>query len=142
MARKQIIETLNKARERDLAVTIQYMWQHYQAQGMESPAVAEIFKEIAKEEMQHAEKFAERIVYLGGTPTVRPGLIRKSKSLNAMIADDLESEEVAIRHCREGVRLCEKDGDYGTRRLFEEILAQSEHHKDTFQTLLTKKGTG
>jgi bacterioferritin len=142
MARRQIVDILNGARARDLAVTIQYMWQHYEAQGLQSPAVAAIFKKVAMEEMRHAERFAKRIVCLGGTPTHTPGLIRKSKDLQAMVADDLGCEDEAIAMCRSGVDACEQGGDYVTRRLFEEILAQSEGHRDIFQTLLGRKGEG
>jgi len=140
MAKKQIIEILNRSRERELTVTMQYMRQHYEAQGLESPPVIEVFKKIAIEEMKHAEKFAERIVYLGGIPSIKVGEIRKSDDLKGMIADDLKSENEAIALYREAIALCEKEGDPVTRLLFEEILANEEEHKDTFQTLLGQKG--
>jgi len=65
---QKIIDALNKDREGELAAIIQYMKHHYEGEGMESPAILEIFKSTAKDEMGHAEKLAERIVYLGGTP--------------------------------------------------------------------------
>ncbi len=142
MAKEQIIEMLNRGRERELGATMQYMRQHYEAQGMESPEIIDIFKETAVEEMKHAESFAERIVYLGGVPSIKIGPIRKSKDLKAMAADDLEIENEAIALYREAIKLCEKEGDPVTRLLFEKILANEEEHKDTFQTLLGQKGKG
>jgi bacterioferritin len=65
---KKLIDALNKDREGELSVIIQYMKHHYEGEGMESPAVLEIFKSTAKDEMGHAEKLGERIVYLGGIP--------------------------------------------------------------------------
>jgi len=142
MANDKIIEVLNRARARELGVIIQYMRQHYEGEGLSSPAILEIFKEIAITEMKHAEAFGERIVYLGGTPTTKPDPIRKSNELKAMIADDLQSENEAIEIYREAIVLCEKAGDPVTRLLFEKILTEEEEHKDSFQTLLGQKGKG
>jgi bacterioferritin len=142
MATNKIVEMLNQARARELGVIIQYMRQHYEGDGMQSPAILEIFKELAIEEMKHAESFGERIVYLGGTPTTKPDPIRKSDTLKGMIADDLKSEEEAIELYRKAVILCDKEGDPVTRLLFEEILTDEEAHKDTLQTLLGQKGKG
>ncbi|MEM2842647.1 MAG: ferritin-like domain-containing protein [Candidatus Bathyarchaeia archaeon] len=46
----------------ELAVSIQYMWYHIMAVGVESPTVTDIFKKIAIEEMKHAKKIAERLI--------------------------------------------------------------------------------
>ncbi|MBM4082858.1 MAG: ferritin, partial [Planctomycetes bacterium] len=54
-------EWLNKAIARELAVTVQYMWQHVMAIGMDSPAIREVFEDVAIEEMKHAEEIAERL---------------------------------------------------------------------------------
>lgn len=58
----------------------------------ESPAVLEIFKSTAKDEMEHAKKLGERIVYLGGIPTKKPEPIVEGGDLKKMIHDDLAKE--------------------------------------------------
>ncbi|GFP23157.1 hypothetical protein HKBW3S09_00624, partial [Candidatus Hakubella thermalkaliphila] len=55
MEKTKIIEALNKDRADELAAIIQYMGHHYMAEGMESPAVIEMFKSTAIDEMKHAE---------------------------------------------------------------------------------------
>ncbi len=52
MANKKLLDGLNKAIAMDLRATIQYMWQHVMARGMESEAVGEVFKDIAMQEMK------------------------------------------------------------------------------------------
>jgi len=68
----ELLELLNKAIAREIGVSVQYMWHHVMAMGMKSPEVKDIFEDIAIEEMKHAEKIAERLFYLGGTPTTKP----------------------------------------------------------------------
>ena len=69
---KKIIDALNMDRAFELAAIIQYMGHHYEAEGLESPALIEIFKKTSIDEMKHAELLAERIVYLGGMPVQKP----------------------------------------------------------------------
>jgi bacterioferritin len=72
MTSQELLDALNSALAMDLRALTQYMWQHVMAKGMESPEIKEIFKEISIEEMKHAESIADRIFYLGGTPTTKP----------------------------------------------------------------------
>ena len=61
MASKKLLEMLNKAIAMELQVSIQYMWQHVLATGVDSVAVADVFKDFAITEMKHAEAIAERM---------------------------------------------------------------------------------
>ena len=132
----ELLELLNKAISRELGVSIQYMWQHVMALGMKSPEVKDIFKDIAIVEMKHAEDIAERLFYLGGTPTTRPTPIKVGGSLEEMAEDDLRLEKEAIEMYRAVIRLADKEGDTTTRLLFEEILTAEEEHEHTFTILL------
>ncbi|MDP3105581.1 MAG: ferritin-like domain-containing protein [Candidatus Methanoperedens sp.] len=69
---KKLLELLNQAIAREIGVSVQYMWQHVMAMGMKSPEIKDIFEDIAVEEMKHAEKIADRLFYLGGTPRPSP----------------------------------------------------------------------
>jgi len=106
---------------------------------MESPVVTDILKKIAIVEMKHAEDIAERLNYLGGTPTTQPTPIKIGKTLEGMIKEDFAAEEDAIKLYKEIVHMADKEDDITTRRLFEEILADEEGHLAEFQTLLGKK---
>jgi bacterioferritin len=136
MASKKIVDQLNKARARELRVVMQYMIQHYTATGVESLPVIDMFKEVAVEEMKHAEALGERIDYLGGTPTKQPDPITPGKNLREMLKLDLEAEEEAITLYRDIIKLCDKEGDVTSRTMMEGILADEEDHANQFQTAL------
>jgi len=136
MKNKKIVDALNADRADELAAIIQYMKHHYEGEGMESPEVLEIFKTTAKDEMKHAEKLAERIVYLGGTPVTKPSKIMEGGDLKKMIKDDLAGENRAIKNYKEHIKLCAKEGDPTTRLMLENILSDEEGHADTWETTL------
>ncbi len=135
---QKIIDALNKDRADELSAIIQYMKHHYEGKGMESPSILSIFKEVAIDEMKHAEMLAERIVYLGGTPTKVPSPIVEGGDLKKMIQDDLDKENAAIKQYKEHIKLAEEENDTTTRRMLEEILSDEEGHADTWQTILGK----
>ena len=136
---KELNDKLNDAIAREIAVSIQYMWQHVMGEGMESPAVTEIVKKTAITEMKHAEAIAERLDFLGGVPTTQPTPIKIGKTLINMIELDIEAEKDAIRLYKEIINLADEEKDVVTRKLFEDILSDEEGHLNEFQTLLKKK---
>jgi bacterioferritin len=138
MASKKLMELLNRGIARELQVSIQYMWQHVLAKGIESVAVEDVFREIAIAEMKHAEGIAERLAYLDGTPTTKPNPIFVGGSLKEMLQTDVKAEEEAIALYKQTIKVADEEGDSTTRRLFEEILAEEEEHHDTFTKLLGK----
>jgi len=136
MASEKLTELLNRGIARELQVSIQYMWQHVLATGIESAQVENIFREIAITEMKHAEAIAERLAYLGGKPTVKPDPIFVGGSLKEMLQRDVKAEEEAIALYKRTIKVADEEGDVTTRRLFEEILGHEEDHHDTFTRLL------
>jgi bacterioferritin len=127
---------LNKAIARELQVSIQYMWQHVQVTGTEGAIVEDIFRKIAISEMKHAERLAERLDYLNGVATTKPNPIFVGSSLVEMLKQDEQDEEKAIELYKEAIQTAGHEGDYTTRRLLEEILADEEDHINTFGKLL------
>jgi len=136
VASKKLLELLNKGIARELQVSIQYMWQHVTVTGIKGAVVEDIFKEIAIAEMKHAEEIAERLAYLGGTPTVQPDPIFVGSTLEEMLRLDEKAEEEAIRLYNQTIKVARDENDSTTRRLFERILAEEEEHIDTFSKLL------
>ncbi|MDO8445185.1 MAG: ferritin-like domain-containing protein [Deltaproteobacteria bacterium] len=137
---KKIIDVLNEDREFELGAIMQYMGHHYEADGLESPAIIELFKKTAIDEMKHAELLAERIVYLGGTPSTKPSKIMKGGEIRKMVSDDLSAENGAIERYKKHIKLCEKEGDPTTRLMLEGILSEEEGHADLWETTLGIKG--
>ncbi len=131
-----LLDQLNEAIAREIQVSIQYMWQHVQWGGVKGFAVQSELKSIAVAEMKHAEAIAERLYYLGGTPTTKPNPIFVGTTLKEMVSRDVEDEANAIKLYKKIVDMARKEGDETTNRLFREILQQEEDHHDTFTTLL------
>jgi bacterioferritin len=136
MASKKLLEMLNDAIAREIQVSIQYMWQHVQWSGVKGFAVQEELKKIAITEMKHAEAIAERLFYLGGTPTTKPAEIFVGKTLKEMIQRDVKDEENAISLYKEIIAQARTEKDETTAFLFEGILKDEEEHHDTFTTLM------
>lgn len=136
MAAKKTLELLNKALSDELGAIFQYMWHHFHGEGLESPAILELFHAAAIDEMKHAEALAERITVLGGDPTHQVGPVKFGGDLRRMMKDDLAAEEEAIEFYRKAAKACEDDPT--TRRLFERILEDEERHADTWRTTLAR----
>ena len=129
-------DLLNKAIAREIQVSIQYMWQHIQVVGVKGVAVQDKFQQTAIAEMKHAEKIAERLWYLGGTPTTKPAPIEVGKSMKEFLELDTKAEVEAIEMYREIIELANKEKDVTTAFIFKEILEDEESHHDLFTTML------
>jgi len=135
MASQKLKDLMNKGLASEIQVTIQYMWQHVQWIGVEHYAVSEQFKEIAIQEMKHAEKIAERLWYLEGIPTTKPAPIQVGGEMWEMVDLDIIAEQQAIDLYKEIMEVAAKEGDPTTRFIFEKILEEEEEHHDFFTSL-------
>ncbi len=133
-----LTDMMNKAIAREVQVSIQYMWQHVMAKGLESAEISDVFEEVAIVEMKHAEKIAERLFYFDVVPTTKPDPITVGGSVKEMLQIDAKAEEEAIDLYKTIIKQATTEGDSTTRLLFEQILAEEEDHHDTFTTLLGK----
>jgi len=134
---------LNEALATELVCVLRYKRHYFMAKGIHSGPVKAEFLEHAGEEQGHADRIAERIVQLGGSPNFSPdGLTSRSHSeyvegatLRDMIEEDLVAERIAIDSYRE-IAAYFGPFDSTTRRLIEEILAVEEEHADDLAELL------
>ncbi len=133
---EELRKMLNDAIAREMAVSIQYMWQHVQVVGVKGVAVQDQFKKTAIAEMKHAEKIAERLWYLEGTPTIQPTPIKVGESLKEFLELDTKAEEEAILLYKKIIEQAQKQGDVTTAFMFKEILEDEEEHHDLFTTML------
>ena len=127
---------LNDAIAREIAVSVQYMWQHVQVAGVKGVAVQDHFKKVAISEMKHAEAIAERLWYLGDKPTTKPSPIIVGESLKEFLELDAKAEEDAIHMYKKIIEKATKEGDVTTAFLFKKILEEEEEHHDLFTTML------
>jgi len=88
-------------------------------------------REEMTEELGHAGRFIDRILYLDGSPKIEAsGAARRADALKQMFTADLEEEKGAIAFYAEAAQAADEDRDVGTRVLFEQILMDEEGHKD------------
>jgi bacterioferritin len=135
---KKFMDALNNALSEELASTIQYMWQHVRARGLQSPAIADMFKEISMVEMDHAYRVAERIDLLGGVPTTAVGRVKVDGDLRQMLEDDLKAENEVVEAYRKLVKMARQENDPVTLRLVEDILGETEEHAHRLAAILDK----
>lgn len=136
VTKKKLIEELNKDLEWESAAAIQYV-QH--AAVMTGPEYEGTIKELvihANEEMAHAVTVAEQISFLGGTPTIDVERVETSANSKTMLKQDMAGEDNAITRYKERIGQAELLGEYGLRRILEDILMQEEEHKRDIQTAL------
>jgi len=141
--RETVIKICNEALATEIVCVLRYKRHYFMADGINADSVAAEFAEHAAEEQAHADRIAQRIVQLGGTPNFSPeGLGSRSHSeyvegdtLIDMIKEDLIAERIAIDSYKEIIDYL-ADKDSTTRRMFEEILAVEEEHADDLVSLL------
>ncbi|MFQ5879026.1 MAG: bacterioferritin [Dehalococcoidia bacterium] len=132
----EFINALNEALAEEMASSIQYLWHHIMARGMESVAVVDKFRELSMVEMRHGYAIAERIDLLGGVPSTAIGPIKVGGDVRKMLQDDLDAEYEAIAMYRRLVKQAEREDDPGSRRLLEEILRETEEHARDLESML------
>jgi len=133
---EKVIDLLNKARAGELTAIMQYMAHHYELADADFGKLGAVLKKTAIEEMKHAEKLAERILFLKGTPTSKPdGEIKKGQEIAQMLATDVALEAGAITMYNESALACAADKDQISKELFEELLGEEEEHFDQFENI-------
>ncbi|MDO8637332.1 MAG: ferritin-like domain-containing protein [Dehalococcoidia bacterium] len=136
--RSKVIAILQEGVTNELGAVIQYLWHHYQAEGIYSPKIKDTFEEFSVEEMEHLEKISERIVALGGEPATKLPPIKKGGDIKQMMQDDLDLELGAAKMYAEHIPQLAKLGDTTSRLMLEKILADEEKHIMEFEIMLSK----
>ena len=133
---KKVIDLLNAARSRELTAITQYMAQHYELEDRDFGKLASKFKEIGIAEMKHAEKLAERILYLKGAPTSKPDAItKKGQEISEMLKTNMSLEAQAIKMYNDASAVCAAEKDQISKELFEELLKEEEDHYNYFENV-------
>jgi len=134
--KEKVITLLNKARSAELGSIAQYMIHHYELEDQDFGKLAARVKEVAIVEMKHAEKLAERILFLGGVPTSKPDIEpQKGQSIPEILATDESLERKAVAMYNEAAALCTDFRDQKSRDLFEDLVSDEEGHLSLFENL-------
>ncbi len=133
----KVIEYLNKSLRHELTAVSQY-WLHYRLQedwGLVH--MAKKSREESIEEMGHADKLIERIIFLEGHPNLQKlDPLRIGQNPRETLECDLAAEHDARNLYVEAREYCREAGDYVSMSLFEELISDEEGHIDFLETQL------
>lgn len=131
---QKVIDALNKARSMELQAIHQYMLHHYTLDELDYGQLCAYMKLIAVDEMRHAEKFAERIMALGGEPTCKlAGPVEDKQSASEIYPADAKMEEDTIAAYNQLAKICADCDDAISAAIFEEIIHQEAVHLGYYQ---------
>ena len=134
---ERIIELLNDILTFELTLINQYWLNHRMLENWGLPGLAKVFKDISLEEMQDADHYIDRILFLDGHPNLqRMGTVQVGEDPLEQIDLARGREAEAVAKLNEGIALCREVGDHGTRELLAEAVREEEQHLDYFETQL------
>lgn len=134
---KKVLEYLNGSLKRELGAINQYFLHSRMMDdwGMTKLGKHEYNESI--EEMHHADKIIQRILFLEGLPNLQEiAKLHIGENVKEIMECDLKIEMEGVAFYKEAIAYCETTNDYVTRDLFKDILKDEEGHVDYLETQL------
>lgn len=133
----KVIEVLNEVLTSEITAINQYFIHAKMCENWGYQLLYEDSEKRALEEMSHAEKLIERILYLEGIPIItKLDKINVGNTVKEQVDNDYGLEKVAIQRLQRGIKLCFDEGDGGSRELLEHILVDEEQHANDLESYL------
>ncbi len=124
---QKVIDTLNTLLTGELSAADQYFIHSRMYQDWGLQKLFERLEHESKEELEHAEKLIERILFLEGKPDVAArDPLRVGDDVPSMLKNDLTLELEVVAALKDAIALCEANKDYQTREILEELLKDTE----------------
>ena len=134
----QIIAELNKLLKNELTAINQYFLHAKMLKNWGLKELAEHEYHESIDEMKHADKLSDRILFLDGLPNFQAlGKLKIGENPRELLQCDLALELEALPVLKDGIAYCESVGDYTSRQLFADILDSEEEHIDWIETQLS-----
>ena len=132
----KVIEVLQEALKAELTAINQYFVHAEMCENWGYHRLSEVTKKEAIDEMKHAEKLIERILFLEAVPNMTFFKIKIGDTVQKQLGNDLELEIDAVHRYNEGIQTCRQQGDNGSRELIQQLLENEEKHVDFLETQL------
>jgi bacterioferritin len=133
----KVIAVLNQCLKAELTAINQYFLHAEMCENWGYERLAKQIKKESIEEMVHAEKLMERLLFLDGTPNMSDYFkINVGATVEQQFRNDVELEYDAAKRLNAGVKTCAESGDNGSKMLLEQLLGEEEHHIDWLEAQL------
>ncbi|MFI5891616.1 bacterioferritin [Actinoplanes sp. NPDC051513] len=133
----RVIEFLNEQLTAELTAINQYFLHAKMQENWGFSVLAKHTKAESIDEMRHAEVLTDRILFLEGLPNLqRLFSLRIGETVKEQFECDMKVEVEAVDRLRRGLEYMRSIGDVTSARIFEDILADEEHHVDYLETQL------
>lgn len=137
----KIISHLNKLLGNELVAVNQYFLHARMFKNWGLMRLNDIEYHESIDEMKHADKYIERILFLEGIPNLQDlGRLRIGEDVEEMLQSDLQLELEGAKDLREAISYADKVHDYVSRDMMIKILEDEEHHIDFLETELELMG--
>ena len=131
----KVVDYLNRALRHELTAVNQY-WLHYRLMddwGLKN--LAKTWRKESIEEIEHADKLIDRIIFLDGFPNMQVlDPLHIGQNVKEVLECDLQAEYSARSLYQEAATYCREAKDYVSKDLFEKLMADEEHHIDFLET--------
>lgn len=128
---EKVLRELAEALKAELTAINQYFLHSKMCDNWGYYRLGAYYRQESIDEMVHAEKLMDRIIFLEGTPNMSDiGKINVGRNVKAQFQNDLALEVRAVKQLNGAIEVSTEVGDNTSRALFEEILKDEEHHVD------------
>jgi bacterioferritin len=136
MSNEELIQGLNNAMNREVSTFLRYMLQAASIKGAEWDSVRKLYQAEVADEVGHAQYLADKIVMLGGTPTLAPDLTAPPTDVRDMLKQDMQEEEVDVKGYMRLAEQAEQAGLPDLKMKMEEQAADEAAHAEEMRRFL------
>jgi bacterioferritin len=134
---KKVVDVLNQVLRKELTGINQYFIHAKMCENWGYDRLRSLIRKESIEEMHHADRIIERILFLEGTPNISAyDKITIGPDVKQQLDNDLALEVAALVVLRDGIKTCVETADDASRELLEHILVDEEEHIDWIESQL------
>lgn len=137
-SRAELIRGLNEDLANEYTAVITYRTYASKVQGPWRMELRAFFEGEIPDELLHAQKLCDKIVALGGEPTLEPKPVKPASTAKEMLRNSLEDEKATIDRYVERRRQAEEAGEYGLAIDLDEMIADESQHRDDISMILAR----